>query len=207
MSDILEVEPRLETGTRRMNRLRSQGKVPAVLYGHRQDNLNLTLDLRQLQSVMQHSGHIVQLKGSVNEQALIKLVQWDEVANSVVHVDLYRVDAKELLEIELTVELRGPAKGASQGGVVNHVVHDLAIRCPADRLPEKLELKIFDLELGQTLRAKDILLPEGAQLVGSPEMVIVSCTRAMVEADTAAAGAAEPEVIGKKKEDEKSDKK
>jgi large subunit ribosomal protein L25 len=190
-----------------MNRLRASGKVPAVLYGHRQDNVDLTLDLKQLKAVMQHSGHIVQLKGSVNEQALIKHVQWDEVLNSVVHVDLYRVDAKELLEIELTIELRGPAKGASQGGVVNHIIHDLTIMCPADRIPEKLELKIFDLELGQAMRAKDIALPEGARLVGSPEMVIVSCTRVMETEATAAAGA-EPEVIGKKKpEDEKADKK
>lgn len=204
MSDILEVERRTETGTRRMNRLRATGKVPAVLYGHQQDNLDLLLDLKQLRSVMKHSGHIVQLKGSVNEQALIKHVQWDEVENSVVHVDLYRVDASELIEIELSVELRGPAKGASQGGLVNHIIHDLTIMCPADRIPEKLELKIYDLELGQTIRAKEISLPEGAKLVGSPEMVIVSCTRIVVEADATAAAVAEPEVVGKKKpEDDK----
>lgn len=201
MADILTVEKRNETGTARMRRLRNSGKVPAVLYGHGQDNVNLVLDARELSAVLRHSGHIVNLKGAVEESALIKDVLWDSVLQQVLHVDLSRVDASEAVEVELTVDLKGTARGTSNGGVLNHVLHEVTILCPAERIPEKLELKILDLDVGQSLRARDIVLPEGASLVTSPDSVIVLCS-VPAQADEAATGVAEPEVIGKKKEEE-----
>ena len=211
VADILNVEKRNETGTARMRRLRNAGGIPAVLYGHGQENINLVLNGKELMSVMRHSGHIVQLQGALDESALIKDVLWDNVTQQVLHVDLNRVDATELIEIALTVDLKGPAKGITQGGVLNQIMHDVEIRCPANRIPEKLELKIFDLEVGHSMRAKEIPLPEGATLVTSPEAIIVQCTIIVVEevepvAPAATAGI-EPEVIGKKKEDEAAEKK
>lgn len=201
MADNLTVEKRNETGTARMRRLRNSGKVPAVLYGHGQDNVNLTLDARELSAVLRHSGHIVNLKGAVEESALIKDVLWDSVLQQVLHVDLSRVDASEAVEVELTVDLKGTARGISNGGLLNHVLHEVTILCPAERIPEKLELKILDLDVGQSLRARDIVLPEGASLVTAPEAVIVLCS-VPADSEETATGAAEPEVIGKKKEDE-----
>lgn len=201
MADNLTVEKRNETGSARMRRLRNNGKVPAVLYGHGQENVNLTLDARELFAVLRHSGHIVNLQGAVEESALIKDVLWDSVLQQVLHVDLSRVDASEAVDVELTVELKGTARGTSNGGVLNHVLHEITIRCPAERIPEKLEVKIFDLDVGQSLRARDILLPEGASLVTAPEAVIVLCS-VPAQSDEVAAGAAEPEVIGKKKDEE-----
>jgi large subunit ribosomal protein L25 len=201
VADILTVEKRNETGTARMRRLRNSGKVPAVLYGHGQDNVNLVLDARELSAVLRHSGHIVNLKGAVEESALIKDVLWDSVLQQVLHVDLSRVDASEAVEVELTVDLKGTARGTSNGGLLNHVLHEVTILCPAERIPEKLELKILDLDVGQSLRARDIVLPEGASLVTAPESVIVLCS-VPAQADETATGVAEPEVIGKKKEEE-----
>jgi large subunit ribosomal protein L25 len=203
VADILTVEKRNETGSARNRRLRREGRIPAVLYGHGQENLNLSLDARELSAVLRHSGHIVQLAGALNESALIKDVLWDSVLQEVLHVDLSRVDASEAVEIVLTVELRGTAKGTSNGGVLNFVSHEVEIRCPANLIPEKLELKIADLDVGQSLRARDIVLPEGATLVTAPDLVIVACAVMNQAADAAAVpGAAEPEVIGKKKEEE-----
>ena len=65
MADILTVEKRNETGSARNRRLRRDGKIPAVLYGHGQENLNLSLDARELSAVLRHSGHIVQLAADV----------------------------------------------------------------------------------------------------------------------------------------------
>lgn len=201
MADILSVEKRNETGSARMRRLRNSGKVPAVLYGHGQENVNLTLDARELAAVLRHSGHIVNLKGAVEESALIKDVLWDSVLQQVLHVDLNRVDATEAVEVELTVELKGTARGTSNGGMLNHVLHEVTIRCPAERIPEKLELKIVDLDVGHSLRARDLVLPEGANLVTAGDAVIVICA-VPAQAEETAAGVAEPEVIGKKKEEE-----
>lgn len=203
MADILTVEKRNETGSARMRRLRRSGKIPAVLYGHGQENVNLVLNARELSAVLRHSGHIVQLAGALNESALIKDVLWDSVLQEVLHVDLNRVDATEAVNIVLTVELRGTARGLSNGGVLNHALHQVEIRCPAAMIPEKLELKIGDLDVGQSLRARDIVLPEGASLVTPSDSVVVICAVLNQAAEGAAApGVAEPEVIGKKKEEE-----
>jgi large subunit ribosomal protein L25 len=201
VADILTVEKRNETGTARMRRMRRDGKIPAVLYGHGQENLNLTLDARELSAVLRHSGHMVQLKGAVDESALIKDVLWDSVLQQVLHVDLSRVDATESVEVVLTVDLKGTARWTTLGGVLNHVLHDVTILCPANLIPERLELKIADLEVGHALRARDIALPAGASLVTAPESVIVNCTAVGAEAAEAGAAPAEPEVIGKKKEE------
>ena len=111
--------------------------------------MNLSLDARELSAVLRHSGHIVQLAGAISESALIKDVLWDSVLQEVLHVDLSRVDASEAVEIVLTVELRGTAKGLNNGGVLNFVSHEVEIKCPANMIPEKLELKIADLDVGQ----------------------------------------------------------
>lgn len=205
MADILTVEKRNETGSARMRRLRRSGKIPAVLYGHGQENVNLALSARELSAVLRHSGHIVQLSGELNESALIKDVLWDSVLQEVLHVDLSRVDATESVDIVLTVDLRGTARGLSNGGVLNHALHEVEIRCPAAMIPEKLELKIGDLDVGQSLRARDLVLPEGASLVTAPESVIVICAVMNQSGEgVATPGSAEPEVIGKKKEEEAS---
>lgn len=210
MVDILKVQKRNETGSARMRRLRSAGKIPAVLYGHGQENVNLVLDAKELAAVIRHSGHIVQLQGDVDDSALIKDVLWDSVSQDVLHVDLNRVDANETIEIVLTVDLKGTAKGTTQGGVVTHVMHEIEIRCPVRSIPEKLELKIGDLEVGHSLRAKEVPLPEGASLVTSPDAIVVQCNVVVEEEATPAVAvpgaAAEPEVIGRKKEDEAAEK-
>lgn len=190
-----------------MKRLRARGYVPAVLYGHQQDNVHLAVPEKELLAVLRHSGHLVQLQGAVTDSALIKHVMWDEVAANVLHVDFARVDASEEVDIELTVELRGTAKGTSQGGVINHVVHSVEIRCPANVIPEKLELRIGDLEVGQVLRVKDIPLPHGAKLLDNPEAIVVQCVTIVEEAEPAVelGAPAEPELIGRKKEDEEAE--
>jgi large subunit ribosomal protein L25 len=184
-----------------MRRLRAEGKVPAVLYGHGEASRNLVLDGKELEAVLKHSGHVVQLKGAVTESALIKEVQFDHVRFELLHVDLYRVDTSELVEVTLEVTLKGTAKGTLSGGVLNHLLHEVDIECPAVSIPERLELKIGDLEVGQSLRAKDLSLPQGAKLLVAPEQIVVQCVK-LAETDGAGAtGGAEPEVIGRKKED------
>lgn len=203
MADLLNVETRETTGTLRMRRLRKTGKIPAVLYGHGEGTLALTLDRKELDRIVGHGGHIVDLKGAVTEGALIKEIQWDAFGSSILHVDLTRIDPNEKVEVALPVELKGDAPGTHNGGVVQHLLHELTIVCPASAVVDSLQLKINGLELDQTLTAGDVELPAGASLAGEPTDVIASCSvpsAAPVAAEEGDA-AAEPEVIGEKKEE------
>lgn len=208
MTDQLNVENREETGTLRMRRLRKAGKIPAVLYGHGQDTVHLQVLAKDVQAAIRHGSQFVELKGSINESALIKEVQWDAFGSDVLHLDLARVDAGEAVEVSLTVELVGDAPGSRAGGMIRHQLHEIEIRCPASVLPEKLELKINDLELGQSLAAADIPLPAGASLKTAADEIVVQCietTEVPEPEEVAEAGPAEPEVIGRKSDDDESE--
>ena len=202
MADLLNVEARDTTGTLRIRRLRKSGKIPAVLYGHGEGTVSLTLLRKEIDKIVGHGGHIVELKGAVSEGALIKDIQWDAFGSSILHVDLTRIDPNEKVEVTLPLALKGDAPGTHNGGVVQHLMHELTIICPANKVVDSLELKINDLELDKTLTAGDVELPEGAELAGEPNEVVASCSVPTVVAEPEAEeGAAEPEVIGEKKEE------
>lgn len=190
MSDTLKVEKRSEIGSTRMQKLRATGKVPAVLYGHGEAALNLAVDWKELDAVLKHSGHVVQLTGALSESALIKEVQWDHVAQTCLHVDFARVSADELVEVTLEIVLKGTAKGLSQGGAVNHLVHEIEVLCPANAIPDRLELNVTDLELNGVLRSSNLSLPAGGRVVGAGDPVLVSCLVPQVIEEPAAAPAA-----------------
>ena len=204
MADTLTVKKREETGSLRMKRLRQSGQIPGVLYGHGEGTMTLSVSEKELNKVINHGSYIVSLSGDAKDSALIKDVQWDAFGMKVLHIDLTRVDANEAVEVTLPLELRGDAIGTHHGGVVNFHQHEITILCPANKMADKIEVKINDLDVDQTISASDVVLPEGATLAEAGTTPIVSCALPSGDApaeDEAAAGAAEPEVIGKKAEE------
>ena len=207
MAEILNCEKRDFTGTLRNRRMRSSGKTPAVLYG-RGENLNLSIETKDISAAIRHGSRIVELKGDCNESALIKEVQWCAFGVDVLHLDLTRIDATESVELTLKVELVGDAPGSKAGGTVKQLLHRIDVLCPAQNVPDKLELKINDLELNGILKVSDIPLPEGAELVTAADEVTVQCvevTESEPEEQDPNAAPAEPEVIGRKAESDEED--
>ena len=208
MSEVLEVEPRESLGKLNNRRLRNSGKLPAVLYGHGEDPVNLTVIADQLDATLRHGGHLVDLKGAAKGQAFLKDVQWDTFQQYVLHVDLLRVDASDRVKVELPVVVRGEAPGISEGGVVEHLLHSIEIETSATDIPDNLHLSVNELHLGGSLKPADIEdLPSGATVVTDANAVIVHCVEAKAEIEeepTEAAASAEPEVIGQKDDEEAS---
>jgi large subunit ribosomal protein L25 len=204
VSDQLNVAKRDVRGTTRLRRLRQQNKIPAILYGHGLDSVALTVQTREIEAAIRHGSQMVELKGDLDESALIKDVQWDQLGTRVLHVDLTRVSKGELVEVDVAIDLRGDAPGAKQGGIVKQMLHEVTIRCPADTIPEKLDLMINHLNLDESLTVSALHLPDKATFVTSPDEVIVQCVEPIAEEpeESAEPGAAEPEVIGRKDEDD-----
>jgi len=164
----------------------------------------LTVNERELSKAIDTGSHIVDLKGDANESALIKDVQWDAFGIKVLHLDLTRVDADEKVEVTLPIELKGEAAGTRQGGTLNFYQQELTILCPANLLPEKLEIKIAELKIDQSISASEVELPTGAELAEAGTTPIVSCSisgAAETKEEETEDGATEPEVIGKKDEE------
>lgn len=204
MTDQLHVDVRKSHGKRNNQRLRREGRLPAVLYGHGEDSVSLTLAADEIEASLRHGARVVDLEGAASGKALLQHVQWDTFFQHVLHVDLLRVRAGEKVTIEVPVELRGEAPGLRVGGVVEQIIHSVEIEVSLDAVPEKLHLNINHLEVDGELTAKDIEdVPPGATIVSDLDAILVHCVlpTAEPEEDLGDTGA-EPEVIGKGKDDD-----
>lgn len=204
MAENLEVQVRGDLGKRNTRRLRRSGNVPAILYGHGEANVCLAIPGEQVQKAVRHGGRLVNLTGAMTERAFIRDLQWDTFGLEVLHLDLTRVSEHELVEVHVAIELRGEAPGAKSGGVIDHVIHEVAIQCEVTSIPEKLFANINHLELGQAIKVSELELPATVKILAEADDIVVQCVEpvAEVEGEGAEGAPAEPEVIGRKKEDE-----
>ena len=203
MSDSLEVVTRSATGTRESRRLRRQGLVPAILYGHGEACVDLAAKREALDAVIRHGSRVVDLTGAVKESALIRELQWDVYGIEPIHVDLLRVSKTERIKVKVPVDLRGDAPGHRSGGTVTIVLHEVEIECTPDQIPEKIHAHVGNLGVGGAVKVHDLELPPGAVAVTPGDEVVVSCLIAGAKVEEAAeAGAAEPELIGRKAAEE-----
>src|ERR1700731_1545233 len=155
-------------------RLRHTGKVPAILYGAREDPQALILDQQNLLTMIADErfySSIVRLKiGERTQEAIIKDVQMHPAKNVVVHVDLQRVVENESIRIRVPIHFMGQAASPgvkTQGGVVSHMRADVEVSCLPKDLPEFLELDLSGMSLNDTKFLADIPLPAG---VAIPEL-------------------------------------
>ncbi len=208
MAENLAVEAREPGGKLRNRRLRKSGKVPVVLYGHGEDVVCLGVSAQDLTAVINRGSRMVALSGAVTESAFIREVQWDTWGTEVVHVDFTRISADEKVKVRLSVELRGEAPGVRNGGVVEHLLHDIELECPAGSIPEKIRINVNELELDATITVGEIELPEGAVVLGKATAIVVQCVEPteVLDEDLAEAVPGEPEVIGEKDEEAKDGK-
>ena len=204
MSDLLHVQQRASRGKQSNRQLRRSGRLPAVLYGHGETPVSLSLAADELEASLRHGAKVLDLAGDASGKALLQEIQWDTFFQHILHVDLLRVVAGEKVTVEVPIELRGESPGALSGGILEQLIHSVEIEASLDAVPEKLHLNINHLEIDGELAVKDIEdLPPGATVMFEADEVIIHCTMPVAEEEGAEEGAvAEPEIIGKGKDEE-----
>lgn len=190
----LVAEPRAEFGKGGARRVRRAGRIPAVLYGHGQDPVHLSLPNREYQQAIKQGVNAllaIELDGS-KQLALTKAIQRDPIKLTIDHVDLLLVRRGEKVHVDVHVILTGEA---AKGGLVNHELTTLSIEAEATHLPESVEVSIDGLEIGGHITAGQVELPRGSTLLTDAEANVVGImpapTAAQVEADIAGGAAAE----------------
>ena len=197
MIESIEVAKRDVLGSRAMIKIRKKGLIPAILYGHGQENVCLTVSLDTVNSLIKHGTKLVTLTGEVVDTALLRSVQWSNMGDRVIHVDFARVSQTESVEVLLPVRLHGETIA---GGQLRFMTHEILIRCSAMKIPEYLLCEIGSLRLGQSIHVSELTLPEGAVAVTPGSVVIVQVAAAAGEAAADGAGnSPEPELIRKEK--------
>lgn len=208
-SHIVNVKKRERVGTRYCERIRKAGGLPAIVYGHGEAPVPVFVPECRDTVRKINAGEKVfrmNLEGGFTEQVvLLKDLQFDHLGTAIVHADFARVDLNERVKAKVPVHLIGDAIGLKQvGAILMHPTSEVEVECRVADLPDYLEVRIDELDVGHAITAKDIKLP-------TADMKMVTDTHAMVaqiviqqeikvaEETTAVAGAAEPEVITAKK--------
>ena len=218
MSDAarIRVEPRdaqknKGTGTRVARRLRKSGRIPAVIYGHKQAVVPVTLSRDDVWRMVKAPGHLAELDlGETTETVLIRDVQWDHLGKEVLHLDFARVSAEEMIETEVPLELRGHAAGIAAGGILEQVVHSVRLKCRAGAIPDSIKVDVSNLQVDQGVHVRDLSLPPDVAVDADPDLLLVHIVVRAVPAEPVAEAAVEaptqPEVIKpERREKEKED--
>ncbi|MGY1600999.1 50S ribosomal protein L25/general stress protein Ctc [Geodermatophilus sp. SYSU D00815] len=169
----LEAEVRTEFGKGSARRTRRAGRIPAVLYGHGQDVVHLSLPAREFAAALRHGGSnallTVVLDGK-EQLALTKSVQRDPLTRQHEHADLLLVRRGERTTVDVPVVVVGePGPDA----VSNHQLNTVSIEADATNLPESIEVDVTGRAAGENITAGDLSLPSGATLVTDPEALVI----------------------------------
>src|SRR5688572_18573790 len=144
------VEARTSLGSRANKRLRDAGKLPGVIYGHKEAVVPVTLPKKEVVSHLHHGAHVfaLQLDGK-SENVLVKEVQYDHLGIEVLHVDFARVSLDEKVEVTVPLELKGTPKGEADGGVLQQIIAELEVECLVTDIPDRIIHNVSEMEIGR----------------------------------------------------------
>lgn len=164
------------------NSLRRSGLIPAVLYGHNGvEAMSLTVDAKAAETLLRRASinnTLVQVNvpdQSWNGKALLREVQTHPWKGTLYHLSFFSVGAQESIDAKVPVHTVGEAAGVKLGGgSLDLVLTELQVRCAPNSIPEVIEIDVSGLEVGDALRVNQIILPEGVEILGEPDRVVVS---------------------------------
>jgi large subunit ribosomal protein L25 len=211
---IVEAAPRHQRGKNEARRLRATGRVPAVLYGGKGQAITLSVNAKQVNTILRsESGHNTLFQVDLNgkhEPAILKDWLTDPVSGNLLHVDLLRVAMDVRMRVQVPVHTFGDPAGVKvQGGVFEVVTREVEIECLPGDIPTEFKTDVSGLMLNQALRARDLQIDTTKlKLLTDPEQVLAHVVTLKVEEEkpveavaAEAATPAEPEVIKKGKKE------
>lgn len=210
---LLEAKVRESISKSHINQMRKNGKVPGVFYSKHHEPISIEVSERALNPlVFTAKTNLISLKVDNQDtlDCIIKDIQFDPVTDRVIHFDLIGLQKGEKVEIEVPVQLIGSAVGVKEGGQLQHILHKIQLECLPSDIPEHIEINVTNLKIGDAVHIKDLNVPNVSFSIPE-DSIVVSVTHAKVEKEPVPADeleeAAEPEVIGKGKDQEDEEEK
>jgi len=169
-------------------KLRADGRVPAVLYGRGADPMAISVDARELYHLLHDGGANVLVDLEVEGKkhlAMPREIQRDHIKGRYWHIDFLAVSRTEKITVDVPVRLVGEAAGVKLGGVLEHHLWDVQVECFPTDVPEAIEADISELEIGDSIRVSDLVVPDGAVILsnGEDSVVAVAQPQARVEVE------------------------
>jgi large subunit ribosomal protein L25 len=220
----IEVKARHNFGSNANRRLRKEGLIPGIVYGQGKESISISVDPRLIMEILGSASGgntIFRIQMSEGEQVfkldmMLRDVQVDPVTDALLHVDFMRLDMSAKIQVKVPVELVGTAKGVKeQGGRLDFIQRELNIECLPVDIPDSITYDVTDLEIGDSVRVKDLAVGEKFTILDKESMVVLvlNAPKMVVEAapgdelaegaETAAAGGGEktdtPAAVGEEK--------
>jgi large subunit ribosomal protein L25 len=203
---LLKAEVREQIGSKAVQKVREQGRIPAIVYGHKKEPVAISLDQQEFVEALHHGDRLVDVQvDKKKDKMLIKAVQYDYLGRDIIHVDLMRVDMSETIKVTVPIELKGTAAGTHESGIIEEHLDRLEIESKVAAIPKTIVVLIKDVHVGDAIHAGDVELPDGVKLVTPAQTLLVTChlvaaakTAEEMEEETPTG----PEVIGEVKEGE-----
>ena len=206
----VKAEIRQRVGKKSAAKLRRLGRVPAIIYGHKEKPVAITLDTHNFVEGLHHGHRLMEVQiDKKKETVFVKDLQYDYLGKNIIHADMVRVDVTETIKVTVPIELKGTAKGTHEGGVIEEHTDHLEIECRAGDVPETIVVWVKEVDVGDTVHAGDIELPEHVKLVSEPSTVLVTCglvAAAKSTEELEAEAPVAPEVISEAKEEQEAEK-
>jgi len=175
----LKAEVREGTGTATVKKLRRLGIVPGVIYGGGQRNYPVQVNTKEITDLLAHSSSEnvlvdLEVEGAKdkNKLVLIQAVQHNTLTRAITHIDFQAVREDEAITATVPVYLTGEPIGVKQGGLLDHQVHRLEVRCLPKDLPESLTFDVTTLEMGSALHVGEVTFPDGVAPTTGNQVVI-----------------------------------
>jgi len=200
----LSATSRTEKGKGVAKRLRSEGKLPAVVYGHKTDPIALTIDSKQLLKLIvegksEHKLFGLSIEGNgkpIEKIVMIKELQIHPLKRNFLHVDFFEVAMDEEITLSLVIKLVGEAPGVEMGGMLQQVRREIEIKCLPSQIPDTVEIDVSALNIGDSVHLNDIQLPEGIKVLDDADLTIATVLAPVVEKEV------EPEEVEGELEEE-----
>jgi len=213
---MLKVRPREKVGKEYAKKLRRSGFIPGVVYGQKTPSVLLEIENKSFYALLRGGvGENVLVTLSMDDEkdgqrkVLIREIQRDPVTGDILHVDFHEISLSKKLSIQVPIHLVGTPVGVKEGGILQHVLRELEVECLPTAIPEKFEVDVDNLKIGDSIHVADIKV-ENVEILSDPQSSIVTVVPPTIfkEAEVAPAVAEEePEVITEKKEEEKEEEK
>jgi large subunit ribosomal protein L25 len=200
---VIKAERRTASGKGAAKQLRKAGRVPGVCYGGSEETIAFSVDEKELLGILKSKSDNVIINLSIDGKsylALIREMQINHLHDELLHVDMGRISMTEKIEVEVHIKLAGEAIGVKdQGGVLQHVLRAVRVRCLPTDIPEFLTIDVSALGIGDSARVKELVVDAGkVELLSEPEVVVAAVTYAISEEELKVQleeKAGEPEVV------------
>jgi large subunit ribosomal protein L25 len=170
-------------------KLRNNEEIPAVFYGPKTAPVSLTVDYPELELILKNAGSenvILDLvmetgKGTETKKSMIKELQVDPLSQKLLHADFYEISMDQEITVNVQIQLVNTPVGVTNGGIQQHVRREITVSCLPDKLVEKIELDVSNLDIGDSYHIRDLVLPEGVRSEDEGHLTVVAIAAPSVE--------------------------